>query len=243
MHAELTPMFNVQRRLVLVDAMALLYRGHFGFKDVRLSSSLGEDTSILYGFVGTLLNLLQLSPPPTHLAVVFDAAGKTFRWGHPGAALGEILELGAAGLPADCPQVLCSIRQASLRAEPPPADLTATEPGGPTAAAAHCICCTAGCDASDICVMSSGVPARCSFEEGTTTTTAGFSPWEGPSLTPEGKDAFPRPVRRPRRVSLDAATFRSVNVLSVPVQATSSWTDREAHSQCWPCQFHTSTHS
>ena len=76
---RLTPAFTVQCRLVLVDAMALLYRGHFGFKDVRLSSSLGEDTSILYGFVGTLLNLLQLSPPPTHLAVVFDAAGKTFR--------------------------------------------------------------------------------------------------------------------------------------------------------------------
>ena len=64
--------------------MALLYRGHFGFKDVRLSSNLGEDTSILYGFVRTLLNLLQLSPPPTHLAVVFDAAGKTFRWAHAG---------------------------------------------------------------------------------------------------------------------------------------------------------------
>lgn len=62
-----------------MDAMALLYRAHFGFNTMRLANAAGEDTSVAYGLVGTLLNLLELAPPPTHLAVVFDAAGKTFR--------------------------------------------------------------------------------------------------------------------------------------------------------------------
>jgi len=39
----------------------------------------GEDTTVLFGFLSTLLNLLELVPPPTHFAVVFDARGKTFR--------------------------------------------------------------------------------------------------------------------------------------------------------------------
>ncbi len=70
-------------RLVLVDAMALLYRAHFGFGAMRLATTAGEDTSVAYGLIGMLLNLLELVPPPTHFAVVFDAAGKTFRHAHP----------------------------------------------------------------------------------------------------------------------------------------------------------------
>jgi 5'-3' exonuclease len=34
---------------------------------------------VLFGFLNTLLNLLELAPPPTHFAVVFDAPGKNFR--------------------------------------------------------------------------------------------------------------------------------------------------------------------
>jgi len=64
-----------------VDALALLYRAHFGFGGARLATAGGEDTSAAYGLLGALLNLLELAPPPTHLAVVFDAAGKTFRRG------------------------------------------------------------------------------------------------------------------------------------------------------------------
>ncbi len=68
------------RRLVLLDAYALLYRSHFGMKDVRLSTKTGEDTSILFAFLRVLLDLLELEPPPTHFAIVFDAAGSTFRY-------------------------------------------------------------------------------------------------------------------------------------------------------------------
>lgn len=60
--------------------MALLYRSHFAFgPDYRLRNSAGEDTTVMFGFLSTLLSLLELHPPPTHLAVVFDASGKTFR--------------------------------------------------------------------------------------------------------------------------------------------------------------------
>ncbi len=72
-------------RLVLVDAHALLYRSHFGFGAQRLATAAGEDTSIAYGFLSTVLRLLELQQPPTHLAVVMDHHGKTFRC----ARLGE----------------------------------------------------------------------------------------------------------------------------------------------------------
>ena len=66
-------------RLILVDAHALLYRSHFGFRTQRLETAGGEDTSISYGFLSTVLRLLEIQEPPTHFAVVMDHHGKTFR--------------------------------------------------------------------------------------------------------------------------------------------------------------------
>lgn len=74
-------------RLILVDAHALLYRSHFGFGAQRLATAGGEDTSIAYGFLSTVLRLLELQQPPTHFAVVMDHHGKTFRCACLGAAL------------------------------------------------------------------------------------------------------------------------------------------------------------
>lgn len=66
--------------MILTDAMALLYRSHYAFSEAhRLRNAAGEDTTVLFGFLSTLLNLLELAPPPTHFAVVFDSPGKTFR--------------------------------------------------------------------------------------------------------------------------------------------------------------------
>ena len=62
-----------------MDAHALLYRSHFGFGAQRLATAAGEDTSIAYGFLSTVLRLLELQQPPTHFAVVMDHHGKTFR--------------------------------------------------------------------------------------------------------------------------------------------------------------------
>lgn len=69
-----------RNRMILTDAMALLYRSHFAFAhDHRLRTRGGRDTTVEFGFMSTLLSLLELMPRPTHFAVVFDASGKTFR--------------------------------------------------------------------------------------------------------------------------------------------------------------------
>ena len=67
--------------LILIDGTALLYRAHHALAaaGARLTTAAGVDTAAAHGFVAQLLRLLELSPPPTHVAAVFDAAGKTFR--------------------------------------------------------------------------------------------------------------------------------------------------------------------
>ena len=71
---------RVPCRMILTDAMALLYRSHFAFAhDHRLRTKDGRDTTVEFGFLATVISLLELVPHPTHFAVVFDASGKTFR--------------------------------------------------------------------------------------------------------------------------------------------------------------------
>jgi DNA polymerase-1 len=69
-----------KERLYLADAMALAYRAHFAFITRPLVNSKGKNTSAAYGFVTSLLKLLE-DQHPEHIAVVFDATGPggTFR--------------------------------------------------------------------------------------------------------------------------------------------------------------------
>jgi DNA polymerase I len=69
-----------KERLYLADAMALAYRAHFAFITRPLINSKGKNTSAAYGFVTSLLKLLE-DQHPEHIAVVFDAIGPggTFR--------------------------------------------------------------------------------------------------------------------------------------------------------------------
>jgi len=64
--------------LFLVDGTALAYRGYFAFIKNPLINSKGENTSAPYAFTTSLLKLIR-QYEPTHLAVIFDAPGKTFR--------------------------------------------------------------------------------------------------------------------------------------------------------------------
>lgn len=65
-------------KLLLLDAFALLYRSHFAFiKNPRVTSS-GMNTSALFGFTNTLLELIN-KEEPTHFAVAMDTAAPTFR--------------------------------------------------------------------------------------------------------------------------------------------------------------------
>ena len=64
--------------LYLIDGHALAYRSYFAFARNPLVTSRGEETSAVYGFASTLVNILK-KYTPTYLAAVFDSPEKTFR--------------------------------------------------------------------------------------------------------------------------------------------------------------------
>lgn len=78
------------KRLFLLDAYALIYRAYFAFAGNRVDrhgnrangytmvNSKGVNTSAVFGFTNTLLELLE-KEKPSHIAVVFDMPGETNR--------------------------------------------------------------------------------------------------------------------------------------------------------------------
>ncbi|WP_323636196.1 DNA polymerase I [Pectobacterium polaris] len=62
--------------LILVDGSSYLYRAYHAFPP--LTNSAGEATGAMYGVLNMLRSLL-LQYHPSHVAIVFDAKGKTFR--------------------------------------------------------------------------------------------------------------------------------------------------------------------
>ncbi|MGX7690277.1 DNA polymerase I [Flectobacillus roseus] len=66
------------KKLFLLDAMALIYRAHFAFQKTPRISSKGLNTSAVFGFANTLLEILA-KEKPTHLGVAFDTPTPTFR--------------------------------------------------------------------------------------------------------------------------------------------------------------------
>jgi DNA polymerase-1 len=69
------------KRLFLLDAYALIFRGYYAFiKNPRINSK-GLDTSAIMGFTNSLLDVLKREKP-THIAVVFDVGKATIRTDH-----------------------------------------------------------------------------------------------------------------------------------------------------------------
>ena len=66
------------KKLFLLDGMALVYRAHFAFVSRPILTSRGVNTSALYGFTQTLLDILN-NQQPTHLGVAFDTEAPTQR--------------------------------------------------------------------------------------------------------------------------------------------------------------------
>ena len=66
------------KKLFLLDAYALIYRSYYAFINRPIANSKGLDTSAVFGFARTLMDVLK-KEKPTHIAVVFDLPGKTFR--------------------------------------------------------------------------------------------------------------------------------------------------------------------
>lgn len=67
-----------QKRLFLLDAYALIFRAYYAMLRTHRTTASGLNTSAIFGFVNTLQDLLKRETP-THIAVCFDPAGKTFR--------------------------------------------------------------------------------------------------------------------------------------------------------------------
>ncbi|OIQ29390.1 MAG: DNA polymerase I [Bacteroidetes bacterium MedPE-SWsnd-G2] len=67
-----------KKRLFLVDAYALIFRGYYAFiKNPRINSK-GLDTSAILGFTNSLLDVIKRERPD-HLAVCFDKGGSATR--------------------------------------------------------------------------------------------------------------------------------------------------------------------
>ena len=68
-------MTSTDKRLYLIDAYAMIFRGYFAFiKNPRITTK-GINTSAIFGFTNSLIELIKRDRP-THLAVVFDV-GRT----------------------------------------------------------------------------------------------------------------------------------------------------------------------
>jgi len=66
------------KKLFLLDGMGLVYRAHFALIARPIYSSKGVNTSALYGFTQTLLEISK-NQQPTHMAVAFDTDAPTQR--------------------------------------------------------------------------------------------------------------------------------------------------------------------
>ena len=66
------------KTLYLLDGMALIYRAHFAFIRNPIVNSKGVNTSAVFGYTNTILDLLN-NRNPTHIAVAFDTSAPTQR--------------------------------------------------------------------------------------------------------------------------------------------------------------------
>ena len=63
---------------MVVDGHSLAYRAFFALPAENFSTSTGQHTNGVYGFVAMLINVLR-DEEPTHVAVAFDVSRATFR--------------------------------------------------------------------------------------------------------------------------------------------------------------------
>jgi DNA polymerase-1 len=69
---------STKKRLFLLDAYALIFRGYYAFiKNPRINSK-GLDTSAIMGFMNSLMDVIKREKPD-HLAVAFDKGGSDLR--------------------------------------------------------------------------------------------------------------------------------------------------------------------
>ncbi|MDQ0476539.1 DNA polymerase I [Chryseobacterium sp. MDT2-18] len=69
---------NNDKRLFLIDAFAMIFRGYYALIRSPRVTSTGIDTSAIFGFTNSLIELIRREKP-THLAVVFDVGQASVR--------------------------------------------------------------------------------------------------------------------------------------------------------------------
>jgi DNA polymerase I len=67
-----------EKKLFLLDGMALVYRAYFAFSNNPRITSYGFNTSAIFGYANTLLDVLK-KEKPTHIGVSFDTSEPTAR--------------------------------------------------------------------------------------------------------------------------------------------------------------------
>jgi len=68
----------MEKKLYLLDAMALVFRAYYALIRSPRNTSTGKNTNAQFGFTNTLLELIQ-KEKPSHMAVCFDTAAPTTR--------------------------------------------------------------------------------------------------------------------------------------------------------------------
>ncbi|MFA6262442.1 MAG: DNA polymerase I [Bacteroidia bacterium] len=69
---------STRKKLFLLDGMALVYRAYFAFSQNPRITSYGFNTSAIFGYLNTILDVLRREKP-THIGVAFDTHAPTAR--------------------------------------------------------------------------------------------------------------------------------------------------------------------
>lgn len=65
-------------KFCILDGMALIYRAFYAFINSPMRNSQGMNTSAMFGFINTVVHLIE-KEQPTHIVACLDPAGPTFR--------------------------------------------------------------------------------------------------------------------------------------------------------------------
>ena len=69
---------NSEETLLLLDGHSLAFRAFYALPAANFSTTGGQHTNAVYGFLGMFLGLVE-QEKPTHIAAAFDLSGPTFR--------------------------------------------------------------------------------------------------------------------------------------------------------------------
>ena len=67
-----------KKKIFLIDGMALIYRSYYAFINNPLTTSSGFPTSAIYGFLNSILKILN-EEKPDYISIALDAQKPTFR--------------------------------------------------------------------------------------------------------------------------------------------------------------------